>query len=720
MADVTRTTGLCLALLLGLGTHGPARAQDYLRRLQPSQLPPLPTRTIPVAPPSRRPLRTPPLPSMAPIQPAPEVTVTSPYGSGRRRLVEPQGEVTDVAVHPNGRWLAAASSDRHVHVWDLQAETHVALPLPGGAGQHVRFSPDGRWLAATGIQVSSGVTLMSMGPGGPERPFQLGQGGGFDEQVAFSPDGKRLIVDGYEKLMVYDLPATGRPSRQPDLEVPSATTSYVRAEFSPDGKHLVVANHDGKVQSWRTDTWERLGVWDVPQAEYSAGRPHGLVMTPGTSEVWLVTPDQLIALDYTTGAWGKAYHDLEGYTLARRPGGRTMAIGKLDGSTVLVDPASGAEVLRLEGHREDVEGAAFFPDGRLVTGSEDGTVVIWELLPESELVGKGPGGPLPRVQYPFRSTVPRRGQDSPRLAVSDLPEDPVKESTDGVSASFSPDGSLLASGYSGKLRIHRAGTREPFLDIDRLSGKGHVTAWLPGGDRVATIDREYVRIYSVPDGTERAAWSQPGGWHHHLSASPDGTRLARAGSREVAVHELATGKVVAGFEAMGKVDAVSSARLHDLDYSPDGTKLVTGGDDGALRLWHIDSHRLLAEVEGSHGASVRAARFLPDGKVISLGQDGIVRWWDPSLAPLRSEGGHLGEGRSLAVYPQRSLVLSGGRDGAVIFWGFDGSKKLRLDTELEAIDYLAPSPTGEWLVVASEADGSLRFRLPLLLTQLAR
>jgi WD40 repeat protein len=529
-----------------------------------------------------------------------------------------------------------------------------------------------------------------------------------------------MVVDGYEKVLVYDIPEDGPPASEPSLELPSASSSFIRAAFSRDGKYLVVVSHDGVVQAWRTANWTRLGVWEVPKTRYSAGRPHGLVLTGEGRQAWVQTTEQLIALDYTSGTWGRSWDEIEGYTLAPRLGGSTMAVGQIDGAVLMVDPGTGAKMLRLEGHRELVEAADFLPDGRLVTGSEDGTVVIWRLSPEADLAGRGPDGPLARVQYPFATSVPRRGQDSPRLQVEDLGVDLHEQSTDGLGASFSPDGKLLASGYSGKLRLHHAGQASYFLELDRVTGQGRVTAWFPDSARVATLDKEFVRVYRLPEGKQVAAWPRSEGWFHHIVVFADGSRLARAGSREVVVHDTTSGEVVAEFEAMGRISAVSSSRLHALDASPDGTQLVTGGDDGTLRLWELPTGRLLAEARDAHHPAVRAARFLPGGGLVSTGQDGLVRWWGPGLAPGRSEEGHLGEGRNLAVHAGHGLVLSGGRDGAVIFWGLDGTKRLRLESKLEAIDYLAPSPTGEWLVVASEADGSLRLPLPLLVDQLSR
>jgi WD40 repeat protein len=57
------------------------------------------------------------------------------------------------------------------------------------------------------------------------------------------------------------------------------------------------------------------------------------------------------------------------------------------------DPTTGRELRRFAGHRGGVSAIAFTPDGRsLVSGSEDGTGLVWDV---SDLPGHPQGGPPP-------------------------------------------------------------------------------------------------------------------------------------------------------------------------------------------------------------------------------------------------------------------------------------------------------------------------------------
>ena len=65
-----------------------------------------------------------------------------------------------------------------------------------------------------------------------------------------------------------------------------------------------------------------------------------------------------------------------------------------------------------------------------------------------------------------------------------------------------------------------------------------------------------------------------------------------------------------------------------LAFSPDGSKMVTGGHDGAANLWKVDTGKLLATLKG-HTDRIYAAAFSPDGaRVATASGDATARLWD--------------------------------------------------------------------------------------------
>ena len=104
-----------------------------------------------------------------------------------------------------------------------------------------------------------------------------------------------------------------------------------------------------------------------------------------------------------------------------------------------------------------------------------------------------------------------------------------------------------------------------------------------------------------------------------LAFSPDGTRLASGSFREVKIWKLAEGKPVTGaaktssapasaelikkIATAGKVTVLSSA------ISADGKQVVTGCEDGSVRVWDAATTKQVIELRGSVAAAKKMAEL---------------------------------------------------------------------------------------------------------------
>ena len=107
----------------------------------------------------------------------------------------------------------------------------------------------------------------------------------------------------------------------------------------------------------------------------------------------------------------------------------------------------------------------------------------------------------------------------------------------------------------------------------------------------------------------------------NLQFSPDGARFVTAGQDGAALWDTSSGHLVHRLTENGE-------RAFDAAFNASGSRVAIGGGDGAVRLWDTSDGRLVQTLRG-HTARVMAVAFSPDGlRLASSGPDGHVRIWD--------------------------------------------------------------------------------------------
>jgi RNA polymerase sigma factor (sigma-70 family) len=246
------------------------------------------------------------------------------------------------------------------------------------------YSPDGKTIAAAGA--GRALTLWDAATGKEVRQFpNINQPIG----LAFSPDGKTLASGvGWENIRLWDV-ATGR-ERFPSEEH-HAFINHVR--FTPNGAGLISLSRDRRILWWdlATQTSRRQFTWTGQGGIHAALSPDGKVIAAGDRSregcfvrLWDTATGKELCRH--TG------HREEVGALAFSPDGKLIAsgagwFGQKDNSGHVWEAATGRLIRRFEGHHSCVGGVTFAPDGLSVaSGAGDSTILL------GDITGRRPDG----------------------------------------------------------------------------------------------------------------------------------------------------------------------------------------------------------------------------------------------------------------------------------------------------------------------------------------
>jgi sterol desaturase/sphingolipid hydroxylase (fatty acid hydroxylase superfamily) len=135
----------------------------------------------------------------------------------------------------------------------------------------------------------------------------------------------------------------------------------------------------------------------------------------------------------------------------------------------------------------------------------------------------------------------------------------------------------------------------------------------------------------------------------------------------------------------------------------DGQTVVTGGDDGLVKVWDGPSGQVKLTLKG-HSLQVRGVAISGDGKtIVSSSYDQTVKVWDAQTGrPRRTLEGHNGAVLCVALSGDGKTIVSGGADMTARVWdAVSGAERFTFKDHVGAVLSVAASFDGGRIVSAS-------------------
>jgi WD40 repeat protein len=381
-----------------------------------------------------------------------------------------------------------------------------------------------------------------------------------------------------------------------------------------------------------------------------------------------------------------------------------------EGKIRVWDLQTGTQVVEYEGE-SPILCVASAPDGReIVYGTTSGTVMAWKYSeePQPVCIGEHEGSVL-CVKYSHKGDVIASLSE---YKIS-LWESMGKEAVNAISGAgigfkyldFSPDDHSLATVQASRQIGIWNVTDGRMVRSFNGCGRDEWTATLasvvfsPGGRVLASCaDDGKVRLWDPETGKQLACLTGHKDRVTCIGSTPDGDYLVSGGwDQSVRTWDIEKKRQLAHSHVGHPVNC--------LDISPDGQLIACGAHD-TIEIWNPleNSEQLLCR---DHEGPIWWVDFIPDQRQLLTGSDdGSLRLWDlgdgEEKRQISNIGGHI---ESLAIAPQGAVVAFGLSDSSVCLWDARNDKKpVRLEGSAAPMCRLAFALGDERLVGVSAAN----------------
>lgn len=590
------------------------------------------------------------------------------------------GRVQVVAYSPQGNTFLSGGSAGAAYLWDIAAGK-VIRRYSGHAGAiaALAYSKDGGRILTGSLDGTA--RLWNTNTGALIRRF-TGHAGAV-LAVAFYPDGSRVLTGSADDTArVWDA-----GSGKPFATLTGHGADITSVAVSPDGARLLTGSNDGTARLWNAATGTRLSTLNVQNPVASWFRMTYVAFFPdGTTLLTVELPHQVKLWETASGSLIRSLDRVRffidyAYGADLSPDGKWLILSgyaRDDGWSEVVDLNTN-EVVRGIGGTRWHQNAAFAPDSRKVLLASrydelkvadltttqspppqrayfghSNSVLALALSPDGARLLTANGADDSWWDGKLRMFEQRTGSFIREFRPSEPPTPPASLSFAG--ASFSPDGA----------RVEGVGSRDfdYYYSWDAATGKtlayngtdfGHYLVYSPDGQWRASFTLVQNRVDPMKSRGFSDLQSQCGAF------SADSQRVALGSVNRFLIWSMYSDNVLT-------VTAPGAGIIKGLVWSPDGGRIVSGGEDKAARIWNARTGTHVRTLTGHQGV-ITGVAWSPNGRLILTGSlDKTARLWDAQTGALLKTLATPSEILAVLFARDGSSFYTASQDGIVSLW----------------------------------------------------
>lgn len=292
----------------------------------------------------------------------------------------------------------------------------------------------------------------------------------------------------------------------------------------------------------------------------------------------------------------------------------------------------------MRGHTGWVRGTVHPPGGRrIITCSSDGSLRLWDLESGAQI-----------------------GDDW---------RDEGDDGDDGdqvFAIALSPVGDVVASGsYDGTVRLWDIETGKVITKWKGHTKRVRSVCWSSDGEQVVSgYHHGAVTVWDVKTGKSVLGPFETG--HEHVLAvicSPDTTKIATGGFNEHAIKiwDTKTGELLSTIK--------HDSHVSSLAWTSNGKKLISGSQNGLIRIFHTTTWQQIAILEGHQDVVLAISSCSNDRLLASASWDTTARLWNlETNLPVGSPLQHQEFVECVAFSADGKLLVTGSADHDAYLW----------------------------------------------------